>query len=355
MSWCLCDVTAVYGEAGLRKRTDNWSDAETKVIYPDLKYEPGSLPTENDAEAVPTPAGTSNRPSLAPPSANPPGPPPSRRPGGDRTRFRRDSPHSRRRTAIRGRVRPEAELRRRWVEQQTQYRANGSARVPGGDSAGDLSAAGQSKRRPAGHLSAAGRGAATESGFSLESLGLNVGRISKSVTDGLDGFGNPSYGTSSRCSVTVRQYRKGTSHVGRIREIRAVRSSEDPQSRRCLLLLGWLAASAAAGEPWRPWPFGEDKPCKPDRVIALWTDTVLTRSDSPPVRGFGGRLMFYEGKNEKPIKVEGTLVVYAFDENGPRSEQRSARPEIRHHAGTTPRPLQQVEDRSFVQRVDSVG
>ena len=44
MSWCLCDVTAIYGEAGLRKRTDNWSDSETKVIYPDLKYEPGSLP-----------------------------------------------------------------------------------------------------------------------------------------------------------------------------------------------------------------------------------------------------------------------------------------------------------------------
>ncbi|MGP8122425.1 MAG: hypothetical protein ACLP8B_18120, partial [Xanthobacteraceae bacterium] len=69
-------------------------------------------------------------------------------------------------------------------------------------------------------------------------------------------------------------------------------------------------ASVQAGESWRPWPFGDDKPGKPDRVIAMWTDTVLTRSDTPPVRGFGGRLMFYEGKNESPVKVEGMLVVY---------------------------------------------
>ncbi|MFZ1936976.1 MAG: secretin N-terminal domain-containing protein, partial [Thermoguttaceae bacterium] len=68
MSWCLCDVTAMYGEAGLRKRCDNWSDAETKVIYPDLKYEPGTLPADKDGpEAVPTPAGTPDHPPLTPP------------------------------------------------------------------------------------------------------------------------------------------------------------------------------------------------------------------------------------------------------------------------------------------------
>ena len=78
----------------------------------------------------------------------------------------------------------------------------------------------------------------------------------------------------------------------------------------CPLFLGWLAVPAEAG-----WPFG-DETGKPDRVIALWTDTVLTRGGTPPVRGFGGRLMFYEGKKESPCKVDGVLVVYAFDENG---------------------------------------
>ena len=28
MSWCLCDVTNIHGEAGLRRRTDDWSDGE---------------------------------------------------------------------------------------------------------------------------------------------------------------------------------------------------------------------------------------------------------------------------------------------------------------------------------------
>jgi hypothetical protein len=63
-----------------------------------------------------------------------------------------------------------------------------------------------------------------------------------------------------------------------------------------------------------PWPAApEDKPGVPDRVTAIWTDTVLYHPDRPPERGFGGRLLFY-GAKEKPIKVDGTLVVYAFDE-----------------------------------------
>ncbi len=88
----------------------------------------------------------------------------------------------------------------------------------------------------------------------------------------------------------------------------------------CLLILGCFATTASAGwdiTTWRPWPFNkEEKPGKPDRVIASWTDTVMTKAGEPPVRGFGGRLMFYEGKNEKPVKIDGTLIVYAFDETG---------------------------------------
>ena len=81
-----------------------------------------------------------------------------------------------------------------------------------------------------------------------------------------------------------------------------------------LLLAAWLVP-AAHGDGWPFWPFNKDeKPGKPDKIIALWSDTVLTQTGRPPIRGFGGRLMFYEGKKEEPIKVEGTLMVYAFDE-----------------------------------------
>jgi hypothetical protein len=95
-----------------------------------------------------------------------------------------------------------------------------------------------------------------------------------------------------------------------------------------LLLAAWLAP-AAHGEGWPYWPFHKDeKPGKPDKIITLWSDTVLTQAGRPPTRGFGGRLMFYEGKKEDPIKVEGTLVVYAFDETN--RDANNARPDRKY-------------------------
>src|SRR5580658_5374415 len=74
-----------------------------------------------------------------------------------------------------------------------------------------------------------------------------------------------------------------------------------------LLMSAWLAP-AAHGDGWPYWPFKKDeKPGKPDKVVANWSDTILTQPGQPPIRGFGGRLMFYEGKSEDPIKVEVTL------------------------------------------------
>src|SRR5262245_6726072 len=69
------------------------------------------------------------------------------------------------------------------------------------------------------------------------------------------------------------------------------------------------------------WPFGDDepKPEVPTRVSGFWADTVLHKAGEKPQRGFGGRLIFY-GKDktdaEKPVLVDGELVVYAFDETG---------------------------------------
>ena len=60
----------------------------------------------------------------------------------------------------------------------------------------------------------------------------------------------------------------------------------------------------------------EEKPAAPTKIVAMWTDTVLYQPGISPRRGFGGRLMFYDNQNKDPIKVEGTLVVYAFVEDG---------------------------------------
>jgi hypothetical protein len=68
------------------------------------------------------------------------------------------------------------------------------------------------------------------------------------------------------------------------------------------------------------WPFddNDDEPEEgvPVRLVGAWTDTVHTKPGQKAQRGFGGRLMFYGPKDEKPILVDGQLVVYAFDEAG---------------------------------------
>lgn len=88
-------------------------------------------------------------------------------------------------------------------------------------------------------------------------------------------------------------------------------------------------ASAASADSWAPWPFHKDDPIgKPDKIVAVWTDAVATTTGQPPVRGFGGRLMFYEGANDLPVKVDGTLIVYLFDETN--RDPSNAKPDCKY-------------------------
>ena len=67
MGWCLADVTKIYGEAGLRRRTDEWSDGEIRVIYPDSKSTPATESKEGGPELLPAPSG---QPTPAPRSGD---------------------------------------------------------------------------------------------------------------------------------------------------------------------------------------------------------------------------------------------------------------------------------------------
>jgi hypothetical protein len=49
-------------------------------------------------------------------------------------------------------------------------------------------------------------------------------------------------------------------------------------------------------------------------MVATWTDTTLSTVGKKPERGFGGKLMFFDKESEDPVRVEGNLVIYAFDE-----------------------------------------
>ncbi|MCX7426747.1 MAG: hypothetical protein NTW96_14110, partial [Planctomycetia bacterium] len=89
----------------------------------------------------------------------------------------------------------------------------------------------------------------------------------------------------------------------------------------CVFLLaaaGWASGCASLDlKSPKIWPFSqEDEPRIPAKMVAMWSDAVSTNPNGPPQRGFGGRLTFYDSKADKPVKVDGTLVVYVFDEEG---------------------------------------
>jgi len=69
------------------------------------------------------------------------------------------------------------------------------------------------------------------------------------------------------------------------------------------------------GIPWRQDEELEDEQT-PNKLIAVWNDTVLYEPNKPPVRGFGGRVFFYGSEEDQPIHVDGTMVVYGFNEEG---------------------------------------
>ncbi len=46
------------------------------------------------------------------------------------------------------------------------------------------------------------------------------------------------------------------------------------------------------------------------------------------MRGFGGRLLFYSGDKPEPIKVDGTLTVYVFDETN--RDPNNAKPDRKY-------------------------
>ncbi len=60
----------------------------------------------------------------------------------------------------------------------------------------------------------------------------------------------------------------------------------------------------------------DGKPCIPDRIVVIWTDAVMNSPNEVGVRGMGGRIMFYEAGQDETVKVDGSLTVYAYENNG---------------------------------------
>jgi hypothetical protein len=58
----------------------------------------------------------------------------------------------------------------------------------------------------------------------------------------------------------------------------------------------------------------EPEPEVPERVVAVWTHSIMNKAGQPSTRGFGGRVTFFNADDESSILVDGQLTVYAFDD-----------------------------------------
>lgn len=73
---------------------------------------------------------------------------------------------------------------------------------------------------------------------------------------------------------------------------------------------------------WNPDP--KDKKANyqtPTRVVALWAPAMYNVPGKPAARGYGGRLYFYNAKDQA-VPVEGQLTVYGFNDSAQRTDGR---------------------------------
>ncbi|MFP6763157.1 MAG: hypothetical protein VB858_06055, partial [Planctomycetaceae bacterium] len=89
----------------------------------------------------------------------------------------------------------------------------------------------------------------------------------------------------------------------------------------CLLLPGCTGFDLAT-----PRLTFEDAPAEsPARMIPVWSDTTLNRPGQQGVRGLGGRIVFYGRGSEEPIEVDGTLILYGWDDTQGNLNQKPDR------------------------------
>ncbi|TWT56174.1 hypothetical protein [Allorhodopirellula solitaria] len=83
--------------------------------------------------------------------------------------------------------------------------------------------------------------------------------------------------------------------------------------------------------PWSKSKDGMPEPYpNPVKLAATWTPDTLTQVGRIPTRGFGARVFFYDEKS-RPVPVEGTLTVHAFDE---KKKPEANAPEVKRYEFT---------------------
>ncbi|MBN2216609.1 MAG: hypothetical protein JW719_04465 [Pirellulales bacterium] len=58
----------------------------------------------------------------------------------------------------------------------------------------------------------------------------------------------------------------------------------------------------------------------PANLAVVWTTTVLEKPGAQTTRGFGGIVTFYGADQTKPVRVHGSLSVYAYNDLSPKTD-----------------------------------
>ena len=97
----------------------------------------------------------------------------------------------------------------------------------------------------------------------------------------------------------------------------------------CLLICCSGCQSLTTTKQWNwPWDSKNKAPEVPDRILPIWTDTIMHQPGKPGIRGFGGRVYFYAGEESQAVEVDGGLVVYVFDSD--KMDPHSPSPEKKY-------------------------
>jgi hypothetical protein len=89
-------------------------------------------------------------------------------------------------------------------------------------------------------------------------------------------------------------------------------------------LVGCQTVTPTSTSSWNPFATSklqESKYAVPARMAIMWSPAVFNQAGQAATRGFGGRVYFYDAKN-KPIAVEGQMVVYAYHNNKPNPDSK---------------------------------
>lgn len=102
-----------------------------------------------------------------------------------------------------------------------------------------------------------------------------------------------------------------------------------PRIRICILLLPILLLTTGCQTMSlaSPSELFEKEPefVTPSKVIPVWSDTVLHQAGKKGQRGCGGRVMFYARDGKRAVRVDGSLVVYAWDDSRDSKQRKPDR------------------------------